>query len=105
MWKYALHTEEVTLHMSFYDLLWGTHTISPALFPFPCYLFVTTKGILVKLTNIITSLPPISLQVGFCFCCVENAVLNIFAFVKLFIYDNFLKRDCWIEYTFFKNNV
>lgn len=54
-----------------------------------------------KLTNIIPSLSPISLQVGFYFCYVENAVLNIFAFVKLFIYDNFLKRDCWIEYTFF----
>lgn len=73
--------------MLFCDLLFVT-TISVALFCANSLCFVTIESILVNVNNIITSLSPINLF-SFLFVCffaaINNAVLNIFALVKLFM--------------------
>lgn len=72
--------------MLFCDLLFVT-TISVALFCANILCFVTTESFLVNVNNVITSLSPTNLfTVFFCFfAAINNAVLNIFALVKLFM--------------------
>lgn len=48
--------------------------------------------------NLITSLPPTDFFSIF-FAIIGNPVLNISAFVTLFTYGKFLKRDCWMKHT------
>lgn len=76
--------------MHFCDLLFVTNNISLALFHANILCFVTIKGIAVNVNDTIIYLSPtllIPFQIFVClfFAAIDNAVLNIFAFMKLFM--------------------